>query len=410
MGQEPSKGYSSNRKITDHFNVEEIKQTEIKKPMYSSKPNHKPYSFGKRGREMGKSLQEKRTKTNLLGLHMTNSSFLYSTHFSNNRSELQDSSKLQENGQSFFDSFLFKPRLLILEYLLEDIPVIMKVSKKWRKEIKSLIQLNANKALKRFNSKNSEFLKESSLNIRYYEDNKLNRLDLLFNFKLKPGFQSSNVSLFYKYKLLSKAETLKSNFEFNITAKTPNTFCIVYEHSRLKGTDPFLWSPHPKTLPIGSTITIPLILYSKDEYVDLSTVRWSKFIFKEEKSFNEKIICSQLSNFEWKTVKNKIVDNLLPTPLLQNYFKLVDKSFKGLDKIIVKAIYKANKKANIKICDKNNERNSLRINVFRKEELVNSKNILRPVNVIKDIKEAINICEMDFLIFYIKKDLCVEEK
>ena len=204
---------------------------------------------------------------------------------------------------------------------------------------------------------------------------------------------------------MNSAETNYCNFEINLNDTLHNRFLIFYEHSRLDNQNSSLWSSVNHNYSFRSIISIPIILGSNSEFIDIQSIHWKRIQVSEIRSeiLYEKDMTRKFKNFQWKEIKNEFLEQLLPTELLKNNFIKTSQFYHGMNIVILKAEYLAVKKGNILIFDETDNRNDLKINVHDVKDQNQIINIMKPWDIIKDVKETLNLCENDVLVFYIKK-------
>lgn len=314
--------------------------------------------------------------------------------------------KALERLDNFFQGFSFETRFMMLEYLSDEIYKLAAVSRRWRKAVKELLLTAATETAKRFVSKNKEFIAQYSVDLRFITTARVNRVDLLINLRFAEALKNHRVSIEYSYKQLNSAEPNYCTFEFNLTDSPQNRFYVFYEHSRLHNQNSSLWSSVNHNYSSRSTISLPVILGSRDEFLNLRSVHWRKIRIGAPKppSLFEAEMTRGFKNFEWKPIKNKYLGQLLPTAQLQANFLTLNTAYYGMDTVILKGEYVANKRGKIMIIDESDSKNSLKVNVFEANEQHRVVNMMKPRDIIKDVEETLNLCEKDVLVFYIKKN------
>lgn len=335
-----------------------------------------------------------------------NDKMLLSTNTTAESKLVQIDKQSTQRMDNFFHDFGFEARYTVLEFLGDELHNLMLLNRKWRKAIKELLITAGTDTAKRFLSKNKEYVSSYSLSTRLLSTNKIKRTDLLINFKFNEILKNKEILIEYSYKLLNSAETNYCSFEFNIKDSLQNRFFVFYEHSRFNNKNSSLWSSVNHNYSIRSTISIPIILGSNDEFIDLRSVRWRKVRVGSIKPeiLYENEITKNFKNFEWKEIKNEFLNQLLPTALLKNNFTILKQVYYGMDTVILKGEYLARKKGKIMMYDESDSKNSLKINIYDEKDHEKVANVMKPPDILKDVDETLNLCKNDVLVFYIKKN------
>lgn len=408
MGQEKSKIVQVNIPTLNlNATANELRGTQIKKPKTITNSNNSQVNYF----QDNEKTNSKKTDKNILNgfssqLPAINDKMLLSTDITNDSSVTNIDPKTMNKLNNFFQGLDFPSRYLILEYLCDDLYKLIIINRKWRRAIKELLTTIGLDTAKRFVSKNKEYINQYNLDLRFVNNEKVNRVDLLLNLKFNETLKNKRVIIEYSYKLLDDCEINYCNFEFNLNDSLHNRLYVFYEHSRLYNQNSSLWSSVNHNYSYRSTISIPIILNSNSEFINIRSIKWQKLrvgIHKPESAY-ETEMAKNFKDFKWKPLKNEFLVQLLPTRLLRSNFDVVSQAYHGLDTVILKAEYMATKKGKIMIYDETDNKNHLNINIYDKNEQTKVVNIMKPLDIIKDVEETLNLKEGDLVIFYIKKN------
>lgn len=306
---------------------------------------------------------------------------------------------------NFFQGLSFEARYLVLEFVSDDLHALLRVSKKWRAQIRELLVTTGMEAAKKFVARNKDFVRQYDLDLRVLKLERASRVDLLLNLKFNEVLKAKRVAIDYSYRLLGSSETRYCTFEFNLTDAPQNRLYVFYEHARLEDRNSALWSSVNHNYSFLSTISLPLIVNSGGEFVDIRSVKWQRArvgALRTEAEYETGMV-KNFNKFQWKAIKNQFLEQLLPTELLQANFALRSQSYYGMDTVVLKAEYAAVKKGRIMIVDETDSKNVLKINIYDNKERGKLTNIMKPVDIVKDVEETLNLCENDVVVFYVKK-------
>jgi len=287
----------------------------------------------------------------------------------------------------------------------DDLHTLTKVNKKWKADIKELLVTMGMDTAKRFVARNKEYVSAYSLDMRFLSTERVNRVDLLLNVKFNEILKAKRVIIDYSYKLLGSSESNYCSFEFNLTDAAHNKLYAFYEHSRLANHNSSLWSSVNHNYSYRSTISLPIILNSNHEFVNIRSIKWHRIrvaAMKSDAEYEAGMV-KNVSKFKWKAIKNEFLEQLLPTKLIRNNFSLRSQSYFGMDTVVLKAEYLATSRGKIMIVDESDSKNSLKFNIYDAKELGRVTNVMKPVDIVKDVEETLNMCEGDIVVFYIKK-------